>query len=172
MIKYGITDEKALYRIHVCVKAMKCYVFPVQEACRLLKNKKYQEKEATQPGVTRVTAKGFAVPISDFDIICEVEIPERWMQKICFSGDDSVEEKGKKALTIALAMLRAGKIHIPMTVCEVVDRKSQIQGFDIIASTTCTYQIKCDYRGGGDGSNGTTGNLFLQTHESNPLNKI
>ena len=79
-----------------------------------------------------------------------------------FMQSDEPSEKGNKAVNIVTKMIDLRLIAIPVKVSEVLDKKMQIKGVDILASALFKVQVKCDWRAG------ETGNLFLQTAEHNP----
>ena len=65
-----------------------------------------------------------------------------------------------------MAMLTREMLPLKVDHDEVHGRRMQIKGTDIKVNMNIHLQVKCD-RGGGEKPRGS-GNLYLQSHESNP----
>lgn len=170
LIEYGIQTDKSDFRAHVCVNAKTVYVFPTKNALERVKTGLYPCKPVYTNGIH--TANGYTVPPDDIFQINEIKIPDKWLEIVNFSNNDSTSIKGEKAIRIVKNLLKAGKFPIITNGIEIDDTDMQISGFDITVNLSINIQVKCDFRGGGnkkDFINDTTGNLYLQTEECNPF---
>jgi len=165
--KYGIDDEQSDIRAHVSLPGRRITVYRTADMVALIAHNSYRQRTATQPGVDGVTALGWLVPIGDIQ-------PQYVMQSDCFPWDKwnheemDCAQKGDMAVVCVRAAILANKF--PLWVCGHVngDKELDIQGTDIIVSARRRIQVKYDApayprRDGG------TGNLYIQTHECNPL---
>ena len=81
----------------------------------------------------------------------------------------TVGERHRKSmgdLSGLMAMLKREMLPLKVDHDEVHGRRMQIKGTDIKVNMNIHLQVKCD-RGGGEKPRGS-GNLYLQSHESNP----
>ena len=173
LVDYGIHTEESDIRAHVCVIAGKTYVYRTQHGVKVLESGRYKSRLAYQPGVSYATANGYPVPWTDIPGI--VPIPCGWLiEEMGFNETDSTSLKGQKASRVVERLIRIGWFPLPIVASEVTDANIQRSGIDLIVSGRWRIQVKCDYKGGGDKSNGsrTTGNLYLQVAECNPLKAI
>jgi len=167
LVEYGIYEEKTDYRAHVCFPDGGVYLYRTNDAVDLLSTACYPVKEAHQQGVDFATARGYIVPIPDIPGIRRFEIPGEWLAKLPVSRDSDTSAKGKAAMQVVKAMLKKGKIAFALNSNEVMDRQLQIEGADIIIDCHIRIQVKCDWMGGLSGS----GELYIQTHECNPVGR-
>jgi len=167
LFEYGIQHEKGVIRAHVGVLACKVYVFRAERAVTVMG--KFRQCHAFQPGVNGATAIGYAVPVGAIPGLRTLRISTDWTT--IFNQDDSTSEKGKSAVAIVRRLLRDARFPLPCDPRLVDNVRMQIEGDDIIVEGRWRIQVKCDYRAG-DGHPLCTGNLYLQTHERNPLKLI
>lgn len=168
LFKYGIEEEQSDIRAHVSLRGRCVTVFRTADMLALVKAKKYPEKPATQPGVNgSVTAKGYIVPLADIEpkyILCSSKFP--WDR---YDHDKmTLMERGDAAVAVVRAAIRAN--YFPLWVCGIVesDKELDIQGTDIVVNARRRIQVKYDHAAC-SAKDGGTGNLFIQTHERNPL---
>jgi len=171
LLAHGIQNDESDFRVHVCVKARAFYVYSTR-AIKLMELSRYREAEASQkvPGTKDVvvTAKGRLVRWRDIPGCREFRIPPHYLTEYPISIDTDHEQKRiaseamvKKAIEERLFVL---KTHITY----VRDISAQIKGYDLRIYTHV--QVKCDFPGGNKDYGGT-GNLFIQTAESNPFKR-
>jgi len=162
LVKYGISEESAQYRIHVCVHVKQIYVYERTDVLPIIDN--YPDRSAFTDKV--LTAKGKIIPITEIPELQTVGIPEDYLNEFPITRNDSTSNKGNNAVFIAKKALISGLIRLKLY-SEIIDDKTlQIEGADIIITNKIIIQVKCDYYGG-DKRLGGTGNLFIQTHERN-----
>lgn len=168
LYEYGIFQENSHFRTHVAPKARTIYAYRTDEMIRHLKQNICVKKSATQKGVNYVTAEGYLVPC-DLDFIRPIywHSQEWWS---VFSEGDSTTEKGLKAVNVVKELMRAGRFPFWVVPEGVSDVKMDIFGTDIIVSGIWKTQVKCDFPAGPKDKK-CTGNLFIQTHELNPLKR-
>jgi hypothetical protein len=167
MYNYGIQNEESDLRVHVSVCNSTAYIFTPEAAMSAIRaHPEVEQKNAWQPGVNFATAKGYPMPTKYIPGIKAVKIPADIFDKCKFSKNDTTSEKGNKAVFCITEMLKLGMIPIAFSVDEVADRTMQIQGTDILVKANYRIQVKCDWR------IGETGNIYLQTQETNPLKRI
>jgi len=167
LYKYGIEEEQSDIRAHVSFVGRCVTVFRTADMLALVSAHNYRETTATQEGVEGPTAKGVLVPIDDIEpkyILTSDKFP--WDKYTTDTTDTGI--KGHNAITVVTAAIKANKF--PMWVCGIVetDKEIDIQGTDIVVNARRRIQVKCDWRGC-PREQGGTGNLFIQTHERNPL---
>lgn len=169
---YGLFDEQSDIRVHVGVASRSLYVFKTQAARTFLSvwGHRYEQRPAYQPGVQGMTALGWKVPWKDIPSIRKVYCPSYplWSD---FRRTESTSDKGKKAVAVVQAMLTEGHFPLWVSANETIDTKMQINGTDLIVWHKTRIQVKCDWNAG-DGGEGCTGNLYIQTAERNPLRKL
>lgn len=170
LVEYGIQCEKSDIRAHVGVWARSVYVFPTRCGAELIQSGKYISRPAFQAGVIGRTALGYCVPICEFPTLRTISVPalSLWDD---FHSDDTTSTKGKTAVAVVLYLLKNGRF--PMWIDTTEDDRTnvQVKGTDILLFAKQKIQVKCDYRCG-TGHLECTGNLYLQTHEANPLHLI
>jgi hypothetical protein len=167
LYKYGIEEEQSDIRAHVSFIGRCVTVFRTADILALVSANAYRETTATQQGVSGPTAKGVLVPIADIEpkyILTSDKCP--W-QKFNAEKTD-LAALGRNAVAVVKAAIKANKF--PMWVCGIVetDKEIDIQGTDIVVNARRRIQVKCDW-GACPKEDGGTGNLFIQTHERNPL---
>lgn len=170
LVDYGIHTEESDIRAHVCVIAGKTYVYQTRHGVSVCQSGKFPKKAGYQPGVEYATAMGYLVPWDKIPGI--VPIPCKWLiDEMGFNETDSTSLKGQKASRVVERLIRIGWFPLPVVAEVATDVSIQHKGIDLIVSGKWRIQVKCDYKGGGDKSNGsrTTGNLYLQVAECNPL---
>lgn len=170
LVNYGIQTEESDIRAHVCVLAGKTYVYQTRHGVSVCKSGVFAKKPAYQPGVEYATAMGYIVPWNKIPGV--VPINSLWLiDRAKFSEIESTTIKGQKASWVVEQLIRVGWFPLPV-VAEVASETSiQHKGIDLIVSGKWRIQVKCDYKGGGDRTTGTTGNLYLQVAECNPLRR-
>lgn len=167
MIKYGIEEEQSDIRAHVSLPGRRVTVYRTADMVALISSNSYQEKEATQPGVAFATGKGWTVPIGhiqpQFVMTSDVFPWEDWTHHLMDCG-----QKGDMAVICVKAAILANKF--PLWVCAHVngDKELDIRGTDIFVSAKRHIQVKYDALSY-PRDEGGTGNLFIQSHECNPL---
>jgi hypothetical protein len=165
--EYGIAQEQSDIRAHVSLPGRRITVYRTADMVALLAANEYTEKPGHQPGVDHETAKGRLVPLDDIQpqyVLRSDKFPwGRWNHDRM-----GCKEKGDMAVTCVKAAIVANLF--PLWVCGRVngDRELDIQGTDIIVSAKRKIQVKYDY-GAYPKQDGGTGNLYIQTHECNPL---
>ena len=173
LFNHGILNEQSDIRAHVCVLALTVYAFPTIEGVRAIErgieNNWLKPKKAWQPGVEYATADGYPVPWHEIRFIKRIPVDLEDLKE--FSLLLPTEEKGKLAVNVVQNCLKNGRFPLFANGEVVNDVDMQIKGMDIYVRGNWKIQVKCDFKGGGDGKDGTTGNLYLQTHELNPLKK-
>lgn len=168
LLEYGIQTEKSFQRAHVCYLAGKIYTYKTICGVDAVNSGKYPSRYASQPGVGGAfTAKGYCVPPGQIEGCRMVPIPRPLMSRYPITQEQSTSKKGSQAVAIVQALMRNGLFPFFVSPIEVFDHKMQVSGTDIYVEGSFCVQVKCDLRGG-EGV-GCTGNLYLQTHECNPL---
>lgn len=162
LVEYGIKEETAMFRIHVCPLAGVVYVFRTRDVQRLIETEKF-ELRLVQVG-DRITARGYLVPIGSIPGLIEVEIPHEVRERVLLVRAASTDEKGQAAERAVKYMLSHGLIPLPLSCDTVNDRDLQIAGIDLVAYGTVSIQVKLDFNGGSR-QRGGTGNCFIQTAE-------
>jgi hypothetical protein len=169
LVEYGIQNEGSNIRVHVCYVAKYAYEYPTQSGIDAIKNEGLRRATATQPGVDFITARGVLVPPEAIDHCRWYRIPDEILSSHRISKSMSTSEKGDKAAHIVADMMRGNAMPI---LCGdgwvIVVRQKQLQFDGVDIRATVKIQVKLDMRGGHKKFGGT-GNLFLQTHERNPL---
>ena len=173
LVEYGIQTDKRDWRAHVCVNAKKVYVFPTKMAAELIREKTYKAVPVyTHIGGQRVmTARGYIVPVQDIPRVTPVNV-KGIIEKANFHPGMSTTEKGNKAVSVVMHMLKTGWFPLPWDSGLVDGIEMQVSGLDVIVTGKHSIQVKCDYEGGEPRAgepNNVTGNLFLQIEECNPL---
>jgi len=170
LIEHGILQDESNYRVHVGFRVGAIYVFPTESGKEAVRTGKYREVDAWQKGINYPTGKGIIPPWHEIKGCREVEIPDEVLKVADCKRDDNTSVKGQKAVAVVRSMQIMNKLPIPITITEVRNEDMQIAGVDL-ATRLVTIQVKCDFDCGDKGKKGT-GNLFLQTHECNPLGRI
>ena len=168
LYEYGIFQEDSHFRAHVAPKARIIYTFITKDIIQNLKQNTYPKKPAKQDGVNYATAEGYIVPC-DLNFIRPVfwHSTDWWS---VFNESDSTTEKGLKAVNVVKMLMRTGRFPFWVIPEIVGDVKMDISGTDIIVSGIWKTQVKCDFPAGPKEKK-CTGNLFIQTHELNPLKR-
>jgi hypothetical protein len=173
LFKYGIQNEQSDIRVHVCPIAKKVYVYPTIEGRNACESGIFPTRFGYQKGVEYPTGNGYTIPPQKIKRCVCVSVNDAVWDHINFNLDESTTEKGKKAVRLVSAMIVNGILPIPRNIRSFDDDpvlSLQIKGDDIIVdfkADRVLIQVKCDFRGG-EGQ-GTTGNLYLQIAELNPL---
>lgn len=162
LVEHGIQNDESNYRIHVSFGVGKAYFFPTESGKMAVEKEIGEVFEASQPGTKLITGKGRKVPWVQIEGCSEIDIPQSWIDKIDCQWSDGPGEKGKKAVTIAKALLTTGRVPMPVSTREVNEKDIQIRGLDLIVTSKLDIQVKCDWWGGRTG-------IRLQTHECNPF---
>ena len=165
LVEYGIFNEGSLLRAHVCVLSRVVYVFETRRAVEVIKNGDYKHVLVKTGDI--VTATGYLVPPGDIPGCNEVYVPVKWWGMVAFKETENTSVKGNKAVAIVKWLLREGMFPLRVNPKEIKGQELQIKGLDIYVHMKTLIQVKCDYRGGDNG----TGNLFIQDTECNPFGK-
>jgi len=164
--KYGITEEQSDIRAHVCFPGKQVIVFRTQDMVSLLRKKgsMYPQRPAYQPNVSGATAMGYCVPITDISPCFNLQSEHYDWDRHNYESMN-LAQKGDAAVDVVLAAIKANKF--PLWVCGIVtcDKELDISGTDITIRASRRIQVKCDEKAWSGG----TGNLYIQTHERNPL---
>ena len=164
LYKYGIFDEDSDIREHVaCNKAV--YVFKTQECINALSNNEFKIRYAYQPGYRSATAQGLLVKPKFIKDIREL-FYKSWNGWEHFDNNWGTTMKGKFAVRCVLDLLKIGRFPLWIEAEQTKDTKIDISGTDILLVMDKRIQVKCDWPAG------DTGNLYIQTHEINPLKKL
>ena len=184
LVEYGIEDETTDFRAHVCPVVKRVYVFETKSGVRAIRESGLKRAEVYSAcakcwgdkpdclicgGKGKIlTALGHPIPVSAIPGVSEVSLPPAWWEKAGIDESQSTSEKGDRAVKIVTGMIKTGRFPFMVSHEFITDRDIQISGTDIRVNLTLDVQVKCDFRGG-DVALGGTGNLFIQTHESNPF---
>jgi hypothetical protein len=175
LFEYGIEQELADLRAHVCWGVGIVYVFETAEGIAAKNSREWKTAYGYQPGVSYATGEGKLVPVEAINGMREARIPEIFIRKYPIGRNDDTSIKGQKAEAIIKAMIRKGRFPFPKNYEAIDPNRVEFQkkGIDIIVikPQEITVQVKCDYLGG-DKILGGTGNLFIQEKELNPLGKF
>jgi hypothetical protein len=169
--KHGIQTERAAYRCHVCLGEGGVYVFSTASALHAISQlpDKYK-RSAYQQGVDGPTAQGYVVKIKDIPGCVVMKIPQSILEdaRRRVNIDSPTSAKGQAARDVVIAMLQRGSLPLPMA-ATIAPRQDDIDGIDLyVENERWSLQVKCDWKGGLTG----TGNLYIQTHERNPLGRV
>jgi len=166
LCKYGIEEEQSDIRAHVSLPGRCITVFRTADMVKLIKENKFREVGATQPGVEYDTAKGRLVPLKAIK-------PKGVLTSEVFPwGEYHHEEmdtgaKGDMAVECVIRAIRANKFPLWLNPEIEGNKDLDIQGTDVIVSAKRRIQVKYDHLAYPKAKGGS-GNLFIQTHESNP----
>jgi len=171
LVEYGIQTDQSDMRVHVCVKAKRVYYFRTADGPKAIDPAQHRKVPARQPGVSGVTALGYLVPPEAIKGCQWAAIPDAWLKhsKLKIEPGMSTAEKGDRATLIVFGLVKTGRIPLLSDGSKIeqnIGSTLQITGVDL--RVTVDIQVKCDMNGGHKDAGGS-GNLFLQTHESNPL---
>ena len=165
LVEYGLEHEKSDLRAHVAVSSDVVYVFSTARALSVINANDYREHLVWSDvnGERIVTAAGLLVPIADIkprvikcgDLIASVNFVS--------GGYLTTSDKGRKAQLVIKKLLIAGRFPLPTSPKIVTNAQMQRDGLDLVVEGRWRIQVKCDWRAG------ETGNLFIQTRETNPL---
>lgn len=160
--EYGITEEQSDIRAHVSDRVV--YVFQTHKMLEILKQNKYPSREAFQPGHNEATARGYLVPHKE---VAEVRVLKytSWPWWSYYSEKWDTSRKGRWAVVCVTDLLKIGRFPLWIEAEQTKDIQLDINGTDILAAAKVHIQVKCDYPAV------KTGNLYIQTHEQNPLNR-
>ena len=172
MINYGIEQENSDLRAHVCVVNKSVYVYSRRAGIAAIEKGESERVSGYQPGVGHATSEGYLVRPWDIQGCQRVDIPVKLLAAADFREDDSTTNKGVKAAFVVGQMLKMGLFPLPVEGEDVSDAVLQIQGTDIVVQLSARIQVKCDWYGGFKNPQvKTTGFLFLQVAERNPLRR-
>tara|TARA_Y100000310_G_scaffold18333_1_gene18035 strand:- start:1790 stop:2302 length:513 start_codon:yes stop_codon:yes gene_type:complete len=164
LAEYGIQNEESHLRVHVCFCVGKVYVFPTKKAAEDCLSGRFPIAPAKTGDV--VTAKGWLAPVMDIRECRGIPIPGDVLRNEEPPDGASHSERGNKAVAVVMAMLKREMLPLKVDHEEIHGRRMQIKGTDIKVNMNIHLQVKCD-KGGGEKPRGS-GNLYLQSHESNP----
>jgi len=159
LISHGIFDEISDIRSHVSDKVI--YVFKTKEVIKAIKENKFKQMAAYQPGYEQPTAYGHLVPIKIISDIRELKF-NSWGEWN-FDNNWSTSEKGKWAVRCTIELIRIGRFPFWLEAKQTDDINIDIKGTDILVVMNNRIQVKCDFPAT------KTGNLYIQTHEINPF---
>ena len=164
MIAYGIATEQSDVRVHVSVCTNLAFVFETEAMRKFIAEDQtgFREVPAYQPGVKGPTARGLLVPVWLAEFVETVSYEGHVDVKP--SSTWSTSQKGEWAASVVSTLAKAGRLPLHIkNASEQWSRKVQISGTDVIVSEAFRIQTKCD------SMSCPEGNLFIQTHEINPL---
>ena len=164
LYEYGIFDEVSDIRAHVASNKI-IYVFKTKNCVSLLKEQSFKQVHAYQPGYDYPTAKGYLVKPNLIEDMRQLKYIS-WNGWEHFSEDWDTTMKGKFAVRCVLDLLKDGRFPLWIEAKQTNDIKIDISGTDILLVMDKKIQVKCDWPAG------KTGNLYIQTHEINPLKKL
>jgi len=164
LIEYGIFQYDSDYCAHVGFDVCMIFLYETEYMKNFILNNNFRTASAFQDNIK--TAQGFLIPWDKPDLII-ISLPQL-NKKYSFCSDTSI--KGKWAVDIVKHSLKLGMVPFRFKVNEITDKDMQLKGKDIIAISSFSIQVKCDWKAGPK-EKGGTGNLFIQTHECNPLGK-
>jgi len=162
LIPYGILEEESNIRVHIANR--KIFVFKTFDGKKLVEEfiaQKIKLTKAFQLNVDEATAYGYPVKPELIKNIKELHF-DSWEEWDYFNKKWSTTEKGKWAVRCVIKLIELGLFPLWLDVKQNENIELDIKGTDIFIGSQ-HIQVKCDYRFS------DTGNLFLQTHESNPL---
>lgn len=165
--EYGILTENSDIRAHVSIVNKAIYVFETVNGIEVVRNKTAAElRNAYQPGVSGVTAKGWPVAIDEIVGLRKVDLSLiRWKEHD--KNAMSTSQKGSLAVSVVIYSLKNGLFPMWIESSESDDATIQISGTDVVLAFKKRIQVKCDWACGEKPKG--TGNLFLQFSERNPL---
>lgn len=170
LIEYGIASEGSDIRAHVTIPGRQIVVFRTADMKALVEANNWPRVGASQPGVNgRTTGIGHLVPITAIEPVCIIRSAACPWHKWSHWMRMDTDEKGRVAVSIVKAAIRANKFPFWVCACGVgVDL--DIRGTDIYVNTDRKIQVKHDGKAYPKELGGS-GNLFIQTHECNPRRK-
>ena len=185
LFAYGIQTEQSDIRCHVSPISRLVFIFKTAEVLKLFANDghlRYREVFGYQPGIQYHTGAGRAVPLREIPDLRVVQWwVEPWWENWPPEKGGDTSKKGAKAVDVAIRLMRAGRF--PLWISDAADSSCvevQRGGTDILLWGKWRIQVKADYKAGPcDGPlverypvcRGS-GNLFIQTAESNPLKRV
>jgi hypothetical protein len=165
MFNFGILQEESDYRVHICFVEGYAYLFKTSAGRDACNSGIFKMRQAFQPGVDGATANGYIVPPMKIEGCKRIQIPTNILQQVNCVEFDKTTAKGNKAVECVRQMFKLGLLPISIETKFIEDKDIQIKGIDIIVIAHTKIEVKCDYKGGVQG----TGNLYLQIAERNPL---
>jgi len=168
LVEYGITTEQSDYRLHICFAEGYAYLYPTEAGREAVASGNHTVYRAYQPGVGGATALGVRVSPTEIPGCKRTPIPPKWLEYVNCQSNESTPIKGRKAVEIAVQLLKRGKLPIELRCNEACGVDLQISGVDLIVTSEVRIQVKCDYYGGLEPTKYPTAGLYLQTHERNP----
>lgn len=179
LVEHGITKEESDIRAHVGVAAGVVYVFSTNKALSVVEAGDYRRVPvfSNVNGQRMQTAIGHVVPVSD---LSPVELPAMdIISRAGFTdgGYTHTSDKGRKAQWTVEQLLKLGRFPLPAHPSIVKNVDIQRRGFDLVVRGEWRIEVKCDWKAGRFDpvrhsqalKHELTGNIFLQTHECNPL---
>lgn len=174
LIFHGILNEQSDVRVHVCKASKSIYIFSTEEGVKQVLSGKFKKASAFQG--EQKTAHGFLVPPCCISGLEKFKIDEELWRVHKFEKLQGESAKGEMAQNFFIETLKRKMIksrHLGnLKRIRFTNKDEQLSGIDLIGirsdGAEVRIQIKCDLNGG----EGGTGNLFLQTEESNPWKKI
>jgi len=161
----GIHTENSDIRAHVSVAGKTIYVFQTKHGVAAMEAST-NIKEASQPGVEGITAKGKAVPWDSIKGLRRLKY-HSWPRWDEFSQQMTTSQKGSLAVSCVTDSMREGRFPFWLDAAEDKRENIQIKGTDIVIFCRKKIQVKCDWHCGERPPG--TGNIFLQFAERNPL---
>lgn len=168
---HGIQQDKSRYRVHVCYRAKRLYIYETAAGRRIAASDQWRYRPAYQDGVAGPTAGGYLIPPTSIPGCRAIQVDRTLWQAYALAPQDSTSDKGRKAEQLVLAAIRQGTIFGPVENARQIKTKpAQYDGVDILVAQHGTVQVKCDAPGG-DIALGGTGNLYIQMEEINVLHR-
>lgn len=157
---YGIFKENSDIRAHVTNGLI--YVFKTSYIIENINSNTWPQTFAYQKNCSLPTAYGYLIKpetILDFRKL----VFSSWDKWSVYNNDWNTTEKGKWAVNCITDLLKIGRFPLWLDAKQTEDKKIDIDGTDILLYMNLRIQVKCDYPAR------DTGNVFIQTHERNPL---
>ena len=169
LFEHGIAQEVSDIRAHVSYAAKMAYIFQTHCGQNAAVEWEHQSTFAGQPGVNGYTSRGIKVPWVQIEGIREISIADL-TRFTDFTPRMSTSQKGQWAQDMCCQLLNQGRFPFWFEGSLIDNRELQIQGMDIVVNVQTRIQVKCDARCGRREFGGT-GNIYIETHECNPLRR-
>lgn len=150
------TTDHSKFRFHVAPKVGIVYYYKTAEM------KEYINTHDL-PTVTSKSSVGKLVPCN-LPFISTVKIPAALLKRYPITDTMNTSQKGRAAENIVADLLLMAPEGVIIRKC--LDKERQIQGIDLVVNEKTTVQVKCDMAGGSK-EKGGTGNLYVETAETN-----
>ncbi len=103
LVEYGIQSEQSDYRVHVCPKVRRVYIYSTSHGIDAIQSGSFEERSAYSKDIK--TARGYLVPPSALNCFQVIPSEDIW-KRVDFCETDSPAEKGDKAVEVVKHILR------------------------------------------------------------------